>query len=275
MKPQDKRKLGELEGGGWSVSAASNDEKQLVLRRYLSANESQVWLMDVANGQTRQLLPAPDAKEPATSYHAGRFSPDGRKLWIATDRFGEFTELARLNIASGKLERLSSHIPWDVSALTLTEDGKTVAAQFNVDGRDELRQFDGESGRELPAPKLPPGNVGTTVYDRVRNEIAFTTNGARGPSQIYSLSPEGKVEQWTQAATEGVDTRQFSEQSIVRWKSFDGTSISGLLSQPSATRFPGRRPVIIAIHGGPVGQATVGHALPGSAPGDHRHPRRS
>ena len=25
-KPQDKRKLGELEGGGWSVSATSNDE---------------------------------------------------------------------------------------------------------------------------------------------------------------------------------------------------------------------------------------------------------
>ena len=257
-KPQDKRKLGELEGGGWSVSAASNDEKQLVLRRYLSANESQVWLMDVASGQTRQLLPAPEAKEPTASYHAGRFSPDGRKLWIATDRFGEFTELARLDIASGTLERLSSHIPWDVSALTLTEDGKTVAAQFNVDGRDELRLFDGESGRELPAPKLPPGNVGTTVYDRVRNEIAFTTNGARGPSQIYSLSPAGKVEQWTQAATEGVDTRQFSEQSIVRWKSFDGMTISGLLSQPSAARFPGRRPVIISIHGGPEAQATVG-----------------
>ena len=53
---------GELEGGGWSVSAASNDEKQLVLRRYLSANESQVRLMDVGNGQTRQLLPAPEAK---------------------------------------------------------------------------------------------------------------------------------------------------------------------------------------------------------------------
>lgn len=133
-----------------------------------------------------------------------------------------------------------------------------MAAQFNVDGRDELRLFDGESGRELPAPKLPPGNVGSTVYDRVRNEIAFTTNGARGPSQIFSLSPEGKVEQWTQAATEGVDTRLFSEQSIVRWKSFDGMTISGLLSQPSATRFPGRRPVIIAIHGGPEGQATVG-----------------
>ena len=78
------------------------------------------------------------------------------------------------------------------------------------------------------------------------------------PSQIYSLSPAGKVEQWTQAATEGVDTRQFSEQSIVRWKSFDGMTISGLLSQPSATRFPGRRPVIISIHGGPEAQATVG-----------------
>ena len=77
------------------------------------------------------------------------------------------------------------------------------------------------------------------------------------PSQIYSLSPAGKVEQWTQAATEGVDTRQFSEQSIVRWKSFDGMTISGLLVS-LRPRFPGGAPVIISIHGGPEAQATVG-----------------
>ena len=82
---------------------------------------------------------------------------------LVTDRFGEFTELACLDIASGTVGSACPAISPDVSALTLTEDGKTVAAQFNVDGRDELRLFDGESGRELPAPKLPPGNVGTTV----------------------------------------------------------------------------------------------------------------
>jgi dipeptidyl aminopeptidase/acylaminoacyl peptidase len=43
----------------------------------------------------------------------------------------------------------------------------------------------------------------------------------------------------------------------VRWKSFDSRDISGLLSLPPA-RFTGKRPVIILIHGGPEGQASVG-----------------
>jgi dipeptidyl aminopeptidase/acylaminoacyl peptidase len=43
----------------------------------------------------------------------------------------------------------------------------------------------------------------------------------------------------------------------VRWKSFDGRTISGLMNLPPA-RFTGRRPVMIAIHGGPEAQATVG-----------------
>ena len=43
----------------------------------------------------------------------------------------------------------------------------------------------------------------------------------------------------------------------MRWKSFDGREISGLLYQPPA-RFTGRRPVLINIHGGPEGQARLG-----------------
>jgi dipeptidyl aminopeptidase/acylaminoacyl peptidase len=45
---------------------------------------------------------------------------------------------------------------------------------------------------------------------------------------------------------------------VVRWKSFDGLGISGLISRADPQRFPGRRPVLIAIHGGPEGQASVG-----------------
>ena len=42
----------------------------------------------------------------------------------------------------------------------------------------------------------------------------------------------------------------------MRWKSFDGLPISGLLSRPPA-RLGGRRPVVIDIHGGPEGQAQL------------------
>lgn len=58
LQPEGRRKLAELDGGGWSASRPSPDERQVSLTRYLSANESQIWLLDVASGATRQVLPA-------------------------------------------------------------------------------------------------------------------------------------------------------------------------------------------------------------------------
>ena len=50
----------------------------------------------------------------------------------------------------------------------------------------------------------------------------------------------------------------FVEPQLIRWKSFDGLALSGFMYQPDATKFPGRRPVIVNIHGGPEGQARPG-----------------
>ena len=257
-KPEGRRKLAELDGGGWFAGQTTRDDKQLAVTRRVSANESHLWLLDMASGAMRQVLPAVSSNEPAASHGGAVFSKDGRHMWMGTDRFGEFHELARLELASGKLERVSAHIAWDVSSATLSEDGRVMAAQFNIDGRDELRLFDTATLQELPAPRLPPGNVGTSAYDRSRNELVFTTNSAQGPSQIYSLNNAGQIEQWTRAyAPPGVDTSKFTEQQIVRWQSFDGTAISGLLTRPPKS-FTGKRPVLISIHGGPEAQATVG-----------------
>jgi dipeptidyl aminopeptidase/acylaminoacyl peptidase len=84
-------------------------------------------------------------------------------------------------------------------------------------------------------------------------------NSAQGPSQIHTLDlPTGKVTAWTQAVgTAGMNLQAIPDQQIVRWKSFDGRVISGVLSLPPA-RFTGRRPVVMAMHGGPEGQSKQG-----------------
>jgi len=256
-KPEGRRKLAELDGGGWAASRPSPDERLVSLTRYLSANESQIWMMDLDSGVAKQVAPAVGSQEAKATYSPAGWSADGRSLWIASDRAGEFRELMKLDLASGRIDRVSSHIPWDVSGVTLTEDGARLAAQFNVDGRDELRFFDAATAKEVPAPAaLPNGNVGGASFHRSRGELAFSISNAQGPSQIYSMGADGKIEQWTRASG-AVDTSGFSEQKIVRWKSFDGTTISGLLTAPPK-KFTGKRPVLISIHGGPESQATFG-----------------
>src|SRR6185436_10731217 len=74
----------------------------------------------------------------------------------------------------------------------------------------------------------------------------------------YSLDvTTGKVERWTASETGGLDTEAFAKPDLVRWKSFDGKSISGFLYRPPKS-FAGKRPVIVDIHGGPEGQYRPG-----------------
>ena len=71
---------------------------------------------------------------------------------------------------------------------------------------------------------------------------------------MYSVdAATGKVERWTESETGGLNAANFVEPELVRWKSFDGRTISGFLYKPAA-KFAGRRPVVINIHGGPESQ---------------------
>ena len=258
LHPTSRRKLVELQGPGWFPGAVSEDDRTVALIRYRSANESQVWLLDLASGAQRQVLPAPGESLKATHF-AREFSKDGKRLLITSDRAGEFRELMSYDLAAASLTRVSSHIPWDVSGGAGSHDGRWLAAQVNHDGREELRMFDAQSFKELAAPAVPVGSIGGMDFHRVTHQLAYAMNTARGPGQIHVLDPaSGRSVQWTRAHTPvGIDTSTYADQRVVRWKSFDGLQISGLYTQPPA-RFAGKRPVIVSIHGGPEAQAMMG-----------------
>ncbi len=257
-QPQSRRKLTDLPGPGWFGGSLSDDGRSAAFTRYLSAAESQVWRVDLASGTARQLLPAAGEQVKATHFDAG-FSKDGKRLYVISDRAGEFRELMALDIASGALTRISDHIPWDVTGAAPSDDGRWIVAQANVDGRDELRVFDAATLKETAAPAVPPGGIGTMGFHRGLHRMAYSINSAKGPSQLFALDPAtGRSEQWTRAqAPPGIDPSTFSDQSVVRWKSFDGLAISGIVTRPPA-RFAGKRPVIVSIHGGPEAQAQMG-----------------
>ncbi|NBX97031.1 MAG: S9 family peptidase, partial [Betaproteobacteria bacterium] len=127
MDPSSVKTLAELPGTGWNAGTLSKDEKTLTINRYISANESQVWLMDVDTGQRRQVLPEPGST--VRGVHAvSRFLPDGSGLLVATDRFGEFRELATFDFKTSALKRITGHIPWDVAGAAMSYDGKLLAA---------------------------------------------------------------------------------------------------------------------------------------------------
>ena len=253
-----RRRIAELPGGGWDVGGVSWDDRQVALTRYLSAAESQVWLLDLESGKTTQVLPAPGSTD-RTTFFAADFTRDNAALYVLSDRGSEFRQLMRYRFDDRQLTPISGHIPWDVDGVSASADGSLVAAAVNIEGRDELRLFDARTLAERPAPRVPDGTVGAVRFHRALPDLAFTVNSSSGPSQIHSVDAiTGSIVQWTTAQSPpGIDPAGFSKETIVRWPSFDGRSISGLLTLPPP-RFDGKRPVLIQIHGGPEGQAKIG-----------------
>ena len=260
LNPEQRRVLAELPGGGWFGAEVSPDETQIAITHYIAATQSETWLIDLASGQRRQVLPAVGETTRAAHFVTG-WAPDGRGLYVASDRASEFRELMRLDLPSGALTRLTANIPWDLSEGHADPRNRLIAYTANIDGRDELRLFDNRSSRPVALPVLPAGSVGRVRFHRTTGELAMAVDSTRGPSQVYTVNPAAPTAApvaWTQPSTPpGLDLSSLPEQQIVRWKSFDGRTISGILTLPPA-RFAGKRPVLMMVHGGPEAQSKLG-----------------
>ena len=73
LHPEKARVIAELPGTGWFGGSFNRAGTQIALTRYVSANESELWLLDVQSGQRSKLLPADDktrASHPAAALAA-------------------------------------------------------------------------------------------------------------------------------------------------------------------------------------------------------------
>jgi len=253
------RKLATLPGTGWGDFSFSFDDKRLAMIEFKSVNESYVWIMDVATGARTRVLPAEIATAAKRIASADlNFARDGKGLFLATDRDGEFRKLAYLDLATGNLEYFASAGNWDVEQVTLSPDGRTLAVLTNEAGVGVLRLYDAETRRELPRPALPLGTVRGATWHENSRDLAVNLNSAQSPGDVYSVNVQHmSVDRWTQSAAPGIDATQFRTPQPITWKTFDGLMISGFVTRPDA-RYKGKRPVLIHIHGGPEAQSRPG-----------------
>lgn len=254
MDPADPKsdKLLVEANGSWAPTDWAPDGARLLAGEYVSANESYVWVIDAETGKKTLLTPKGGPEK--VSYGGAKFAKDGKAVYVTTDKANEFHRLARIDPATGEHTFLTDHIKWDVEEFELSPDGKTIAFVANEDGVGKLHLLAAESGKEQSAPKLPAGSVHGLEWHPGGKELGFGLVSAKSPADVYSLDvASGKVERWTESETGGLNTSAFAEPELVKWKSFDGRAISGFLYRPP-TKFTGRRPVVINIHGGPESQ---------------------
>ena len=251
--PSSDKLMLQLSGGGWRVSDWSPDNATILLTEYVSINESHLWSFDLQSSLLERVTPKTGEK---ISWTGASFAKDGRSLFVTSDQGSEFQRLCRYDLASHQLRPLTPNLKWDVESFDLSPDGKTLAFVSNEDGVSVLHLLDAKSGRELRTPKLPLGVITGLEWHENNRDLGFTLSSARSPADVYSLDVrKGTLERWTESETGGLNAQTFIEPELIKLKSFDGLDISAFVYRPDARKFPGKRPAIISIHGGPESQS--------------------
>jgi dipeptidyl aminopeptidase/acylaminoacyl peptidase len=250
--PKTDHLLTQLQGGGWQALDWSPDANKILAAEFISANETYLWIVDAKSGEKTLITPKGGAEKIA--YNGGRFTKDGKGIFVTTDKGSEFQRLAYVDLATKEHSYLTSNIPWDVDEFDLSDDGNTIAFVVDEDGFGVLHLLDTRTRKEKSVPSLPKGVISGVRWHKNNRDLAFNLSSARSSSDVFSLDVQtGKVERWTFSETGGLNTSDFPEAELIHWKSWDGRNISGFLYRPSA-KFTGKRPVIVNIHGGPEGQ---------------------
>ena len=231
----------------------SPDDRRALFYNWLSANESYLYTVDVNSGEKTLLTPKVGSDKVAYDY--AQFSADGKGIYLTTDRDSEFLRLAYMDLASKKVTYLSDSINWNIELFSISPDRKTLAFVSNEDGVSRLHLLDTTTNKERPVTWPRVGVISNLRWHNNSADLAFSFVSARSIWDIYSLnSGTGKTERWVKGTSNALNADKFSEPEVIHWKSFDDRQISGFLYHPP-TKFVGKRPVIIDIHGGPDDQA--------------------
>ena len=256
MNPRDPstaRMVAEVKGGGWSLAAFAPDKKSAVVGSYVSVTNTDLYMLDLASGV---MTPIGDPKKDI-AYGGAQFAPDGR-LWVTSDEGTDFQRLGTLDTKTGKFTPRGPQENWDVDTFDIAPDGSFIAYVTNEAGMAKLKLLDPKTNQVRTVDSLPAGIIGGLEISEW-GEIGITFTSARSAADAYSVDPKTMaVTRWTESETGGLDVTKNSEPELVKIKSFDGLEVSGFLYRPDPAKFPGKRPMIMNVHGGPEGQSRPG-----------------
>ncbi len=244
--------LMEVNGQTWEADDWSADGKWLVLRRYVSINESYAALFDVEK-KVRTDLPLPTEGKAAIGQLA--FAPGGRAVYLTTDAGSEFLRLARVDLATHQWSWVSDGLNWDVDELTVHRETGTIAFLINDDGMSRLFLWNPATGQRRSEFRLPLSVASGLEFSPSGTALGFTLARPEAPAEAYSLRfSDGELTRWTFSEVGGLDPAPFVAPTRIQFKSFDERQIPAYLYKPRAAATGEKLPVLISIHGGPESQ---------------------
>ena len=238
-----------------TLEDVSRDGTLALVGRLRGRGDNDLYLVNLQSHT--EMLATPH--DPPGSF-AGALAPDGRAIYLSSDKDRDRSAFARIRIEEGTVsppEVIAGRDDGELSGFEMTDQGTTAALLWNVAGRNELAFVDLASRKMTSGPRLPGEIVGGLTFSKDGRQLAMTISGATAPPDIWLLDiSTGKLRQVTQTRYEGIDLTTLVRPELVTFRAHDGLGLSGWLYRPTGRSGPA--PFVVSFHGGPEGQERPG-----------------
>ncbi len=240
---------------GYDLSLVSPDKRFLVLSRTNHNVDNDLFLHDRRTGETRHLTP----HEGDATYSAQDFGPDG-SLYLTTDEGEEYAYLAKMDVATGEREVVLQP-PWDVWYAYFSENDRYLVVGVNEDARTRIHFYEAEGMKEIGLPSLEGLDITSVRISDDERVVAFYASSSTSPPNLYVHELGGAApRRLTNSLNREIDPAHLVEARVVRFASYDGLEIPGILYEPHQASPGNPVPALVWVHGGPGGQSRVGYS---------------
>lgn len=240
---------------GLNFADVSPDRRYIAFSKTETRTNSDIYLYDT-EAETLTLVTEHDGEivhEPRT------FSPDSKSLYFLTDKDSEFKYLVKHELESGERETLVQP-EWDVSYAYFSKNGKYMVVGINNDARTELRLYDAETMEMVELPELPEAEIRSVRFSRDESRMAFYASAGHMPGDLFYYDfSAAQPKQLTHSLNPKIEPEHLVRAEVVRFTSFDGLEIPGVLYKPHQASSDKKVPALVWVHGGPGGQSRIGY----------------
>lgn len=254
-KPESERLFLDVNESGWGLYDWNEAGDKLLMRKYLAATESEMYLYDFNTGALTQLNPS----SKKIAYSNIMFSKNGSGVFYVSDEDSDIETLRYYDFSTGSSRILTPGLKWEVSSVTQSDGGRLLCFTTNENGYSKVYFMDATTFEYNESSGFPEGTVSGMHFnpDNRTMGLSIITPTAVREAYTYDID-EGKLTRWTYSEMGGLDPSLFVSPEAIYYPTFDNVNgeqrkIPALVYKPKNKT--GKMPVIISIHGGPEGQS--------------------
>lgn len=257
-----------VSGNDYSKTLMFRNEKALNLQsissngRWLAAVETKsntdadVLLVDL-DAETPEPVQITDP-EVVVRHSVFGFTPDNNALIYSSNEAGEFIAAYRYDLA-GAVHTPYLEADWDVQFVLFSPSGRYQVWGVNEDARTRIQIDDLLEGVTLVLTGIPDGDVSSVRFTRDEKRLVFMLSSDTAPRNLYVTGLDGTgTAILSNTANPAIEESDLVATEVVRYPSYDGLEIPGILYRPLGASAENPVPAMVWVHGGPGGQSRTG-----------------